>query len=46
MLNGFFLMKGVIVIRHRLTDEQWELIADVFPKLKGTTMRLAAVAAV
>jgi len=27
-------MKGVIMIRHRLTDEQWELIADVFPAPK------------
>jgi len=29
-------MKGVIMIRHRLTDEQWELIADVF----GPTKRM------
>jgi transposase len=30
------LMKGVIMPRHRLTDEQWELIADLFPKPKRT----------
>jgi len=27
-------MEGAIMIRHRLTDEQWELIADVFPAPK------------
>jgi transposase len=24
-------MEGSVMIRHRLTDEQWELIADLFP---------------
>ncbi len=30
------LVKGVTMIRHRLTDEQWALIADLFPAPKRT----------
>jgi transposase len=29
-----FLMKGFIMLRHRLTDEQWQRIADLFPPRK------------
>jgi len=29
-------MKGLSMIRHRLKDEQWELIADLFAKPKAT----------
>ena len=29
-------LKGLIMLRHRLTDEQWELIADLFPSPKRT----------
>jgi transposase len=29
-------MKGIIMLRHRLTDEQWGLIADLFPPRKTT----------
>jgi transposase len=29
-------MKGIIMLRHGLTDEQWELIADVFAPRKTT----------
>jgi transposase len=28
------LMKGIIMVRHRLTDEQWDRIKDVFPERK------------
>lgn len=30
------LMKGFIMLRHRLTDEQWDLIADLFPRPRRT----------
>ncbi|MEL7087962.1 MAG: IS5 family transposase [Planctomycetota bacterium] len=29
-------MKGFIMVRHRLTDEQWDLIADLFSPRKRT----------
>ena len=29
-------VKGVTMVRHRLTDEQWEMIADLFPAPKPT----------
>jgi transposase len=29
-------MKGIIMLRHGLTDEQWGLIADLFPPRKAT----------
>ena len=34
-------MKGVIMIRHKLTDEQWKLVAPVFdpPKRMGRPIR-------
>lgn len=30
------MMKGCIMLRHRLTDEQWDLIADLFAPRKPT----------
>jgi len=30
------LMKGIIMLRHGLTDEQWEWIADLFTSRKAT----------
>jgi hypothetical protein len=24
-------MEGIVVIRHRLTDEQWDCFSDIFP---------------
>ena len=29
-------MEGMVVIRHRLTDEQWDCISDVFPAAART----------